>query len=415
MHQWAGFKLLVGGVKRPRLDGRTDGKSRVASISGKASIVGAYESPRRQAPRLHPFALQMECFAGALDDAGIALSEVDGLRVVASDWEGGGVSSLTEFAEYAGITPTFFDSTDVGGCSYIVHAGHAAAAIATGLADVVVISYAACPRWWPLDTPSFDPFVLPAGPGQFELPYGPTLISTYAMFAQRHIALYGTTSEQLAKVAVTFRQHAANNPHARFTAPITIDDVLASTSIASPLRKLDCCVVTDGGGAIVMTSAERAENCRRRPIHLSGFGSAAARTQLSQIAPDLSTPAAISGPHAFAMAGIGHDDIDVAQIYDAFTITPMLALEDLGFCGRGESGGFVDDGASDAGRAASDQYRRWRAVLEPSRQARHLHAYRRGAAVARRRTGLAGSRCRGGSGPWAGGTFCAAATAILTV
>ncbi|MDX3810120.1 MAG: hypothetical protein QHC89_27500, partial [Bosea sp. (in: a-proteobacteria)] len=131
--------------------------------------------------------------SGALADAGLKLSDVDGLCVAAGDWaEGGGVSSLTEFAEYAGIKPTYFDSTDVGGCSYIVHAGHAAAAIAAGLAEVVVISYAACPRWWPLATPSFDPFVLPAGPGQFELPYAPTLISAYAMFAQRHMALlYG--------------------------------------------------------------------------------------------------------------------------------------------------------------------------------------------------------------------------------
>ncbi|TCK30865.1 acetyl-CoA acetyltransferase [Ancylobacter aquaticus] len=388
----------------------------MASISGKASIVGAYESPRRQAPRLHPFALQMECIAGALDDAGIALSEVDGLCVAASDWaEGGGVSSLTEFAEYAGITPTFFDSTDVGGCSYIVHAGHAAAAIATGLAEVVVISYAACPRWWPLDTPSFDPFVLPAGPGQFELPYGPTLISAYALFAQRHMALYGTTSEQLARVAVTFREHAANNPHARFTAPITIDDVLASTPIASPLRKLDCCVVTDGGGAIVMTSAERAKDCRRRPVHLAGFGSAAARTQISQIALDLSTPAAISGPRAFAMAGIGHDDIDVAQIYDAFTITPMLALEDLGFCGRGESGGFVDDGhltlggrlpTNTDGGGLSSNHPGKRGIFTLIEGVRQLRGEGPGLQIPDAEVALVHGL---------GGTFCAAATAILTV
>ncbi|MCV9938390.1 hypothetical protein OIU35_18735 [Boseaceae bacterium BT-24-1] len=384
--------------------------------SSKASIVGAYESPRRQATRLHPFALQMECISGALADAGLSLSDVDGLCVAAGDWaEGGGVSSLTEFAEYAGIKPTYFDSTDVGGCSYIVHAGHAAAAIAARLADVVVISYASCPRWWPLNTPSFDPFVLPAGPGQFELPYGPTLISAYAMFAQRHMAIYGTTSEQLAKVAVTFRQHAANNPDARFRTPLTIDDVLGSAMIATPLRKLDCCVVTDGGGAIVMTSRERARDCRSKPVHLAGFGTAVARTQISQIDHDLTTPAAISGPRAFAMAGVGHADIDVAQLYDAFTITPMLALEDLGFCAKGESGAFVDDGhltlggmlpSNTDGGGLSSNHPGKRGIFTMIEGVRQLRGEGPGVQVPNAEVALVHGL---------GGTFCAAATAILTV
>lgn len=388
----------------------------MSDTSTKASIVGAYESPRRQAPRLHPFALQMECIAGALADAGLSLSDVDGLCVAAGDWaEGGGVNSVTEFAEYAGIKPTYFDSTDVGGCSYIVHAGHASAAIAAGHADVVVISYASCPRWWPLTTPSFDPFVLPAGPGQFELPYGPTLISAYAMFAQRHMALYGTTSEQLAKVAVTFRQHAANNPHARFRTPLTVDDVLGSAMIATPLHKLDCCVVTDGGGAIVMTSRERARDCRSKPIHLAGFGTAVARTQLSQIDHDLTTPATISGPRAFAMAGVGHADIDVAQLYDAFTITPMLALEDLGFCAKGESGAFVDDGhltlggmlpANTDGGGLSSNHPGKRGIFALIEGVRQLRGEGPGVQVTDAEVALVHGL---------GGTFCAAATAILTV
>ncbi|SEG63541.1 Acetyl-CoA acetyltransferase [Bosea lathyri] len=358
----------------------------------------------------------MECISGALADAGLALSDVDGLCVAAGDWaEGGGVSSLTEFAEYAGIKPTYFDSTDVGGCSYIVHAGHAAAAIAAGLADVVVISYASCPRWWPLTTPSFDPFVLPAGPGQFELPYGPTLISAYAMFAQRHMALYGTTSEQLAKVAVTFRQHAANNPDARFRTPLTIDDVLGSAMIATPLRKLDCCVVTDGGGAIVMTSRERARDCRSKAVHLAGFGTAVARTQISQIDHDLTTPAAISGPRAFAMAGVGHADIDVAQLYDAFTITPMLALEDLGFCAKGESGAFVDDGhltlggmlpCNTDGGGLSSNHPGKRGIFAMIEGVRQLRGEGPGVQVPDAEVALVHGL---------GGTFCAAATAILTV
>lgn len=386
------------------------------NTSIKASIVGAYESPRRQAPRLHPFALQMECIKGALADAGLRLSDVDGLCVAAGDWaEGGGVNSVTELAEYAGIKPTYFDSTDVGGCSYIVHAGHAAAAIAAGLADVVVISYAACPRWWPLTTPSFDPFVFPAGPGQFELPYGPTLISAYAMFAQRHMAVYGTTSEQLAKVAVTFRQHAANNPDARFRTPLTVDDVLASAMIATPLRKLDCCVVTDGGGAIVMTSRERARDCRSKPVHLAGIGTAVSRTQLSQIEHDLTTPAAISGPRAFAMAGVDRADIDVAQLYDAFTITPMLALEDLGFCAKGESGAFVDDGhlalggmlpCNTDGGGLSSNHPGKRGIFALVEGVRQLRGEGPGVQVQDAEVALVHGL---------GGTFCAAATAILTV
>lgn len=386
----------------------------MSDISGKASIVGIHESPLRQAPRMHPFALQAECIAAALEDAGLSLKDVDGLCVASSDWaEGGGVSSVTEMAEYLGIAPTYFDSTDVGGCSYIVHAGHAAAAIVAGLAEVVVISYAACPRWWPLTTPSFDPFVFPAGPGQFELPYGPTLISTYALFAQRHMAMYGTTAEQMAKVAVTFRRHAANNPHARFRAPITVEDVLASPMISTPLRKLDCCVVTDGGGAVVMTSRNRARDCRKRPIHLAGFGSAASRIQNSQIDENLRTPATLSGPKAFAMAGVRHDDIDVAQIYDAFTITPMLALEDLGFCERGQSGAFVDAGnltlggqlpTNTDGGGLSSNHPGKRGIFALIEGVRQLRGEGPGIQVEDPSIAMVHGL---------GGTFCAAATAIL--
>ncbi|SDR53856.1 Acetyl-CoA acetyltransferase [Paraburkholderia fungorum] len=385
-------------------------------ISGRAAIAGIFESPRRSAPQMHPYALQMECVLGALSDAGLTLNDVDGLCVASGDWaEGGGVNSVTEFAEYAGIRPTWFDSTDVGGCSYIVHAGHAAAAIATGLAKVVVISYAATPRWWPLNTPSFDPFVLPAGPGQFELPYGPTLISTYAMYAQRHMHLYGTTAEQLASVAVTFRRHAAGNPHARLRDVITVDDVLNSSMIASPLHKLDCCVVTDGGGAIVMTSREFARDCKRKPVYLSGFGSATVRTQLSQIDKDIKTPASLSGPAAFKMAGMKPGDIDVAQLYDAFTITPLLALEDLGFCARGESGPYTADGNlslggqlptnTDGGGLASNHPGK-RGIFTLIEATRQLRGEGPGVQVPDAEVALAHG---------IGGTFCAAATAILTI
>ena len=385
-------------------------------LSGKTAIAGVYESPRRDAPRVHPFALQMECILGALDDAGLTLKDVDGLCAASGDFaEGGSTMDVIELAEYIGITPTYVNSTDVGGCSYIMHAGQAAAAIAAGLAEVVVISYAACPRWWPLDTPSFDPFVFPAGPGLYENPYAPTLISTYGLFARRHMDLYGTTPEQLAQVAVTFRNHAAQNPDARLRKPITVDDVLASPMIASPLHRLDCCVVTDGGGAIVMTSAERARDLKKKPVHLAGYGAAVARTQNSQIADDLKTPAALSGPRAFAMAGVTHDDIDVAQIYDAFTITPMLALEDLGFCGRGESGAFVADGnltlggrlpANTDGGGLSSNHPGKRGIFTLIESVRQLRGEGPGVQVPDARIAMAHGL---------GGTFCSAATAILAL
>lgn len=388
----------------------------MTSLRNKTAIVGLHELACRDAPGVHPFRLMMDAVTAALDDAGLTLADVDGLCVASGDWaEGGAVESVTEFADYAGITPTYFNGTDVGGCSYIVHAAHAAAAITSGLADVVVIAYAACPRWWPLTTPSFDPFVLPAGPGQFELPYDPTLISAYALMAQRHMAVYGTTPEQLAEVAVTFRQHAAANPNARMRKPLTVADVLASPLVASPLRRLDCCLVTDGGGAIVMTSAERARDLRRKPVYFSGFGSAIRRTQISQIPENLATPAVQSGQRAFAMAGVGHADIDVAQLYDAFTITPLLALEDLGFCKRGEGGAFIADGnlrtggllpSNTDGGGMSSNHPGKRGLLAMIEGARQLRGEGPGVQIDGAEVALVHGL---------GGTFCASATAILTV
>lgn len=384
--------------------------------SRQAAIVGLYESPRRNAPRVHPFAIQQECVHGALQDAGLTLSDVDGLCVASGDWgDGGGIQDVIELAEYIGIRPRFFDSTEVGGCSYIVHLGHALAAISTGQANVVVISYAACPRWWPVQTPPCEPLTLPAGPGQFEAPYGATLIASYALMAQRHMAVYGTRPEQLAKVAVTFRRHAAGNPDAFKREPITVDDVLASPFISTPLRRLDCCVVTDSGGAIVVAAPDRARECRNKPIWVAGYGAAIARSQLSQMDRDLRTPGFDSGRRAFEMAGLAPSDIDVAQLYDAFTITPLLALEDLGFCGRGESGAFVDDGhltlggrlpSNTDGGGLSSNHPGKRGIFTLIESARQLRGSGVGVQVPDVEVALAHG---------IGGSLCAAATAILTV
>lgn len=314
-------------------------------VSGEAAIVGCYESPLRKAPRIHPFQIHADCVNRALDDAGLTLADVDGLCTAVGDiGEGGNTEDLIELAEYLGITPSWFDSTDVGGCSFIVHVAHAATAISAGLAEVVVVSYAATPRWWPLEFPSLDSPIHPTGPGQFDVPYAPTLVSLYALMAARHMHEYGTTSEQLAEIAVACRANAALNPDALYRDPITIDDVVSSPMIASPLRRLDCCVLSESGGAVVITSRERAARCRKPFALINGFGQSLRHMQISQALPLTETPAVHSGKRAFEMAGVGPDDVDVAQIYDAFTITVLLALEDLGFCAKGDGGAFVAAG-----------------------------------------------------------------------
>jgi acetyl-CoA acetyltransferase len=289
--------------------------------------------------------LEVRMIAEALGDAGLALSDVDGIFTV-----GGGWASSIELAEYLGIQPRWTDSTATGGSSFEVHVEHAAAAIALGLCEVAVTVYAATPRssrraggegyrsmqarraqtsWTPM--------------AEWELPYRLRMpMGGYALAASRHMAQYGTTSEQLARIAVATRAWAGKNERARYQEPITVDDVLASPVLASPLHKLDCCLVTDGAGAVVLTSAERARDLRQPPVYVLGAGTSHTHSMISQM-PDLTvTAGAVSGPKAFAMAGVGPGDVDVAELYDSFTITVLLALEDLGFCAKGEGGPFVE-------------------------------------------------------------------------
>ncbi len=288
-------------------------------------------------------ALEVQVIKEALQDAGLTLSDVDG--VCHAD-------SSIALAEYLGIHPRFTDSTMTGGSSYEVHVEHAAAAIACGLADVVIGVYAATPRsdrkagrarrWRGAggDSPS----------GEWEAPYGLRLpMGPYAMAATRHMATYGTTAEQLAQIAVSTRAWAGLNPRARYQQPLTVDDVLASPMQCSPLHLLDCCLVTDGAGAFVMTSAERARDLRRPPAYVLGAGTCHDHLMISQM-PDVTvTPGAVSGANAFAMAGIKPGDVDVLMGYDSFTITALLHLEDLGFCPKGEGGPFVADGRTGPG------------------------------------------------------------------
>lgn len=307
------------------------------SLRGAAALVGVADaaSPTGQLD-VWGRALEVQMVREALDDAGLSLADVDG--VCHHD------SSL-QFAEYLGIHPTFTEATNTGGSSFEVHVEHAAAAIAAGLCDVVVGVYAATPRG---DRARQTQRRIDRGNNplvEWELPYGLRLpMGPYALSANRHMAQFGTTSEQLAQIAVSTREWASMNPRARYREPLTVDEVLASPIESSPLHRLDCCLVTDGAGAFVLTSAERAATLRKAPVYVLGAATAHDHSMISEM-PDLTTtPGAVSGPRAFSMAGIAPSDVDVLMGYDSFTITALLHLEDLGFCAKGEGGPFAQDG-----------------------------------------------------------------------
>ena len=314
----------------------------MASLRGAAAIVGVVDdvSPTGELAG-HGRALEVEMVQRALDDAGLGLADVDGVCHA---------ESSMALAEYLGIHPRFTDSTMTGGSSFEVHVEHAAAAIAAGLCEVVIGVYAATPR---SDRKQGRPGRRRQNSGpaaEWEQPYGLRLpMAPYAMAATRHMAVYGTTSEQLAQIAVSTRAWATRNPRARFREPLTVDEVLASPMQCSPLHLLDCCLVTDGAGAFVMTTAARARDLRRPPVYVLGAGTCHDHLIISQM-PDLTvTPGTVSGARAFAMAGVAPGDVDVLMGYDSFTITALLHLEDLGFCAKGEGGPFVAEGHTGPG------------------------------------------------------------------
>jgi acetyl-CoA acetyltransferase len=284
-------------------------------------------------------ALEAEVVGAALADAGLTLGDVDGVAA-------GGMPAGV--AEYLGIRPRYLDGTMVGGSSYELHVEHAAAAINAGLCDVVIGVYASTPRGDRVRKSGNGGFRGMPGPNpmlEWEMPYGLRMpMAAYALAASRHMAQYGTTSEQLAQIAVDTRRWAAMNPNARYRDPITLEDVVTSPLQASPLHLLDCCLVTDGAGAFVMTSAERAADLPKPPVYVLGAATCGTHSMISEM-PDLTvTGGAVSGPAAFGMAGVKPEDVDLLMGYDSFTITQLLHLEDLGFCGKGEGGAFVEDG-----------------------------------------------------------------------
>jgi len=309
------------------------------TIKGRAFIVGAYEHPTRKAPDKTVAQLHAECARGALRDAGLTLADVDGY-FCAGDAPGMGPLSMVD---YLGIKPRHVDSTDTGGSSYLIHVAHAAEAIAAGKCDVALITLAGRPR--SEGSSGTVPRVLggqvPETP--FEAPFGIVTINGYAMAAMRHMHEYGTTAEQLAWIKVAASHHAQHNPNAMLRDVVTVDEVVSSPLISDPLRRLDCCVVSDGGGAIVLAKAEIARSLKRPLVKLIGVGEAIKGQRGGH--PEFTvTAGAESGARAFAEAGVKPADIQYASIYDSFTITVLLQLEDLGFCARGKGGAFVADG-----------------------------------------------------------------------
>ncbi|GHO64960.1 thiolase [Ktedonobacter sp. SOSP1-52] len=306
------------------------------SSSPKAAIVGVAESDLGSTPDKTVLQLQAQAARAALEDAGLGLQDVEAL-FCAGNWAW---SPNLMLAEYLGIQPRYTDTTNIGGSSFEAHIGHALAGIEAGLFEVALITYGSTQRSDRARGRGQPYYRLTE---QYEGPFGlPAPVGAYALAASRHMFEYGTTSEQLAEVAVATRKWATLNEKAMKREPITIEDVLNSRWIAEPLHLLDCCLVTDGGGAVVVASASRARQMRKAPVWVLGHGEAHTHNTITNM-PDLAShqAAAASGRDAFARAGLTPAEIDVAEIYDSFTITVLLTLEALGFCGKGEGGAFV--------------------------------------------------------------------------
>ncbi|MEZ5264118.1 MAG: thiolase domain-containing protein [Acidimicrobiales bacterium] len=309
------------------------------SIRGKAAIVGAFEHPLREIPHLSLPQVHAEVARGALADAGLSFGDVDAY-FCAGDAPGFGGLSM---ADYLGLELKALESTETGGSSYLFHVGHAAALIAAGKCSVALITMAGKPRTGGAG-PGGSGGIGGSPEGPWENWWGITVPGAYALAAQRHMYEYGTTSAQLAEIKVAASLHAQHNPNAFLPDAVTVEEVLDSPMVADPLHRLDCCVITDGGGAVVLVNEEIARSIGNgRAVKVLGHGEAVKHSDRGRI--DLTyTPARWSGPRAFEEAGVTPADIDYASIYDSFTITVLETIEDLGFCEKGEGGRFVSDG-----------------------------------------------------------------------
>ena len=312
-----------------------------ASLSGEIAIVGAATSAIGWETKSSVVEIMADAAVAALADAGLGVRDVDGIFAVTPYYW---MPSVT-LADQLGIEPKVTDSTNIGGASVIAHVGHAMHAIAAGQCEVAVIAYASTQR------SDAGKLVTGADILPYERPYGPLFpISGYAMVMQRHMYEFGTTREQLAKVAVAASQWASRNPDALKRELLTVDDVLASSLVSDPLRRLDICLVTNGGGAIVVTNKERAKKLAKPPILVLGAGESHSHCYISNMRSYITTAAVETGKSAYQMASLGAKDIDVVQIYDAFTINVIIGLEDLGFCKKGEGGQMIDRGIGPASK-----------------------------------------------------------------
>src|SRR3954466_11539674 len=310
------------------------------TIKGKAYIVGAYEHPLRKAPNHSVAQLHAEVAKGALEDAGLTKNDIDGY-FCAGDAPGANIWSMANYRNLNQLRHV--DSTDMGGCSYLVHVAHAAEAIAAGKCNVALITLAGRPNSEGSSGTQVRSRGVNIPEAPYEMPHSPVTLNLYAMCAMLHMQKYGTTSEQLAWVKVAASHHAQYNPNAMLQNVVTVEEVLASPMISDPLHRLDCCVVSDGGGAVIVVRPEIARSLKRPVVNVLGAGEAIKGQLNGQV--DLTfSGAAWSGPSAFEEAGVKPSDIRYASIYDSFTITVLMQIEDLGFCEKGKGGPFVADG-----------------------------------------------------------------------
>jgi acetyl-CoA acetyltransferase len=316
-------------------------------MTRRVAIVGAALSDIGRVDEKTAFELHYQGTTRALADAGLSKDDIGGYMSC-----GLGTMAPVEVTEYLGLRPLWIDSTQVGGASWEFMVEHAYAAIAQGMTDVVVICYGSTTRAdLKRRVRTANLAFSSRGPSQFDSPWGHSIISKYAMTARRHMHEFGTTIEQLAEIAVSARYNASLNPEAFYQEPITIDDVLGGTMIADPFTKLQCCIRSDGGGAIVLASEERAKDCAKAPVWILGTGEAISHVVMSEWEDFTESPCVRSGRQAFDRAGITPEDVDICQLYDAFTGMLLMTLEGLGFCKKGEGGPFVEDGRLRVGGA----------------------------------------------------------------
>ncbi|MFF7561850.1 acetyl-CoA acetyltransferase [Streptomyces pseudovenezuelae] len=383
--------------------------------SRKVAITGVALADCGRVDGTTPYALHAQAARRALADAGLDRGLVDGLASA-----GTGTLAPAEIAEYLGLRPTWVDSTSVGGSTWEVMAAHAADAIAAGHANAVLLVYGSTARadikeGRRTGTLSFGA----RGPLQFEVPYGHTLIAKYAMAARRHMIEHGTTVEQLAQVAVQARANAALNPEAMFRDPITVDDVLSGPMIADPFTKLHCCIRSDGGAAVLLVAEEYVRDCRTAPVWVLGTGECVSHVSMSEWPDFTVSPAAVSGRLAFERAGVRPEEIELAEIYDAFTYMTLVTLEDLGFCAKGEGGSFVEKGrltveggdlpVNTDGGGLSAQHPGMRGLFLLVEAVRQLRGEAGARQVTRRDGSAPGLAVASGTGGW----FCSSGTVVL--